>query len=171
MKQIQVNTGFGYFTKDGKVQLKAELPIGSHPAGDEFEYCEVKDKGALDKIEVYVEPPTEEELREQKIKYKMRDMAEAELIKEGSNIFYYNSKYECDFLIAENEGVSEAIQVCYDISDQDTKKREERGLVSACKEFKLKKGFIITHSEEQRYTISGINVEVLPAYKYLLSDL
>jgi uncharacterized protein len=94
-----------------------------------------------------------------------------ELIKEGSNIFYYNSKYECDFLIAENEGVSEAIQVCYDISDQDTKKREERGLVSACKEFKLKKGFIITHSEEQRYTISGINVEVLPAYKYLLSDL
>ena len=101
----------------------------------------------------------------------LENMIFLELIKKGKNTYYYSSNHECDFLITENEGVSEAIQVCYDISDQDTKKREERGLVSACKEFKLKKGFIITHSEELRYKIDGINVEVLPAYKYLLSNL
>jgi len=61
--------------------------------------------------------------------------------------------------------------VCYDISDQDTKSREERGLLDACKEFKLKKGFIITHGEELKYKIDGINIEILPAYKYLLSNL
>jgi len=94
-----------------------------------------------------------------------------ELTKKGRNAFYYSSNYECDFLIVKNEGVSEAIQVCYDISDQDTKSREERGLLDACKEFKLKKGFIITHGEELKYKIDGINIEILPAYKYLLSNL
>lgn len=67
--------------------------------------------------------------------------------------------------------MSEAIQVCYDISDQDTKDREERGLIRACREFKLKKGTIITNSEEIGYKVDGINIEVIPAYKYLLSYL
>jgi len=93
-----------------------------------------------------------------------------ELTKKGKNIFYYSSNYECDFLIIKNEGVREAIQVCYDISEQDTKDREERGLLDACKKFKLKRGTIITHSEELRYKIDGINIEVVPAYKFVLSD-
>jgi len=93
-----------------------------------------------------------------------------ELIKKGKNTYYYSSNHECDFLITENEGVSEAIQVCHEISNQDTKNREERGLLDASKEFKLKKGFIITHSEELQYKIDGINIEVIPAYKFMLSD-
>jgi len=44
MKTIKVNTRFGYFTKDGKIHSKAELPAGGHPMSDEFEYHEVKDK-------------------------------------------------------------------------------------------------------------------------------
>jgi uncharacterized protein len=100
----------------------------------------------------------------------LENMIFLELTKKGKNIFYYSSNYECDFLIIKNEGVREAIQVCYDISDQDTKDREERGLLDACKKFKLKRGTIITHSEELRYKIDGINIEVIPAYKFVLSD-
>ena len=93
-----------------------------------------------------------------------------ELVKSGKNIFYYYGKYECDFLLIENERVSEAIQVCYNISDRDTKNREEQGLLNACNEFKLKRGRILTLSDEQIYTIDGITIEIIPAYKYLLSD-
>ena len=93
-----------------------------------------------------------------------------ELVKSGKNIFYYHGKYECDFLLIENEIVSEAIQVCYDISDRDTKNREEQGLLSACNEFGLKKGRILTSSDEQKYIIDGVTIEIMPAYKYFLSD-
>jgi len=93
-----------------------------------------------------------------------------ELVKSGKNIFYYYGKYECDFLLIENEKVSEAIQVCYDISDHDTKKREEQGLLNVCNENKLKRGWILTLSDEQIYTMDGITIEIMPAYKYFLSD-
>ncbi|HAJ95230.1 MAG TPA: ATPase [Actinobacteria bacterium] len=92
-----------------------------------------------------------------------------ELVKSGKNIFYYHGNYECDFLLIENEKVSEAIQVCYDISSHDTKNREEQGLLNACNEFKLKKGWILTLSDEQKYTIDGITIEIMPAYKYFLA--
>ena len=93
-----------------------------------------------------------------------------ELVKSGKNIFYYHGNYECDFLLIENEKVSEAIQVCYNISDSDTKKREEQGLLNACNEYKLKRGWVLTLSDEQKYTIDGITIEIMPAYKYFLLD-
>lgn len=94
-----------------------------------------------------------------------------ELIKKGKNVFYYSSNYECDFLIIENDSVSEAIQVCYDINDQDTKIREERGLLGACKEFNLNKGLMLTYNDEQKYITDGITIDIMPAYKYFLSTL
>jgi uncharacterized protein len=92
-----------------------------------------------------------------------------ELIKSGKNIFYYFDDYECDFLVLENERVSEAIQACYDIHDEKTKKREEQGLISACSRFNLNKGRILTMNSEQEYVKDGITIEIIPTYKYLLN--
>ena len=94
-----------------------------------------------------------------------------ELIKSGKKVFYYSNNYECDFLLAENEKISDAIQVCFDTGDADTKKREERGLLTVCREFKLKKGLILTIYGEEKYTIDGITIEIVPAYKYVLKHL
>jgi len=94
-----------------------------------------------------------------------------ELIKSGKKVFYYSNNYECDFLLAENEKISDAIQVCYDTGDVDTKYREERGLLTVCREFKLKKGLILTIYGEEKYTIDGINIEIMPVYKYVLKHL
>lgn len=94
-----------------------------------------------------------------------------ELIKSGKKVFYYSNNYECDFLLAENEKISEAIQVCFDTGDADTKKREERGLLTVCREFKLKKGLILTIYGEEKYTIDGITIEIIPVYKYVLKHL
>src|SRR4030065_2496877 len=91
-----------------------------------------------------------------------------ELIKSGKKVFYYSNNYECDFLLAENEKISDAIQVCFDTGDADTKKREERGLLTVCREFILKKGLFHTIYGEEKYTIDGITIEIVPAYKYVL---
>lgn len=61
-----------------------------------------------------------------------------ELKRNYNEIYYYRtSKNECDFLILEKGNISNAIQVTYDRNDENTKKREIRGLIEACKNFKL----------------------------------
>ena len=91
-----------------------------------------------------------------------------ELIKSGKKILYYSNNFECDFLLAENEKVCEAIQVCFDINDIDTKNREEKGLINVCREFQLKRGSILTIYDEQKYKVDGITIEIIPVYKYIL---
>ena len=91
-----------------------------------------------------------------------------ELIKSGKKVTYYSNNFECDFLLIENERVCEAIQVCFDINDTDTKKREEKSLIHACKEFELKRGLILTMYDEQKYILDGIDIEIMPVYKYIL---
>lgn len=91
-----------------------------------------------------------------------------ELIKSGKKILYYSNNFECDFLLMENEKVCEAIQVCFDINDIDTKNREEKGLINVCREFQLKRGLILTIYDEQKYTVNGITIEIMPVYKYIL---
>jgi len=91
-----------------------------------------------------------------------------ELIKSGKKVVYYSNNFECDFLLMENEKVCEAIQVCFDINDSDTKNREEKGLINVCREFQLKRGLILTIYDEQKYTVNGITIEIMPVYKYIL---
>jgi hypothetical protein len=94
-----------------------------------------------------------------------------ELIKSGKKVFYYSNNYECDFLVTENEKIVEAIQVCFDVSDADTKQREETSLLNICREFKLKRGLILTMYDEEEYTSGGITIEIMPVYKYVLKYL
>lgn len=91
-----------------------------------------------------------------------------ELIKSGKKVVYYSNNFECDFLLMENEKVCEAIQVCFDINDSDTKNREEKGLINVCREFQLKRGLILTIYDEQKYKVDGITIEIMPVYKYIL---
>lgn len=88
-----------------------------------------------------------------------------ELLKHEKQLFYYKQDYECDFILNEETGLK-AIQVCWTIKDNDTRKRELRGLLSACKTLKVKQGTIITFEEEEEFVCDNINVSVIPFYKY-----
>ena len=85
------------------------------------------------------------------------------------NIFYYNNKSEVDFIIKEGFKIKQAIQVCWDTSDLETKEREIKGLVKAMKEFKLKEGLIITESSEKEEIIENKKIIYKPLWKWLLS--
>ena len=88
-----------------------------------------------------------------------------ELLVQGKKITFFKEKMECDFVV---DGRT-IIQVCYDLTDSKTKKREINGLIECCKYFNLKKGFIITFDDEEEFVEQHIRIYVVPAYKFLLS--
>jgi len=55
-------------------------------------------------------------------------------------------------------------------SDHKTKEREINGLLSAIKTYDLKSGTIITYEEEWNEKIDGINISIIPAWKWSLSS-
>lgn len=80
-------------------------------------------------------------------------------------LFYYNKNAEVDFCIPEAEL---AIQVSYSIDDVATCEREAEGLAKFLKAFKNYRGIIITWDTERTITHTGIDIEVMPVWKWLL---
>ena len=95
------------------------------------------------------------------------------LIKEYSkkNIFYWMSttKEEVDFVVKNGLKVKQLIQVCYDIEDYDTKKRELKALVKASNELKCRNLLIITEDKEGEEKISKCKIRFIPLWKYLIN--
>ena len=88
------------------------------------------------------------------------------LIKD-SEVFYYANENECDFLIVNNRTVTQAIQVCFDLNDQN-RKRELSGLKEAMDKFKLKKSLLLTNNQEEDLEIEGKKISIMPVWKWLL---
>ncbi|MEA1986554.1 MAG: ATP-binding protein [Candidatus Marinimicrobia bacterium] len=98
-----------------------------------------------------------------------------ELKRRNKEIYYHKKKYECDFVIKENNQIVTAIQVSQTISDSDTKKREINGLLDAMKTYNLKTGLILTEDEEKiihKKNDENINYKIIvkPIWKWLLSE-
>ena len=84
-------------------------------------------------------------------------------------IFYFQEKGECDFVIKEKDTISEVIQVCYDLNEEN-QDREIKGLMEAVDFFDLKKGLILTYNQEDKFEIKDKKIIVKPVWKWLLSD-
>ena len=84
-------------------------------------------------------------------------------------IFYFQEKKECDFVVKEKEKIIHAIQVCFDFNEE-TKDREIAGLLGALKEFNLKQGLILTYNQEDEFKIEDKIIKVIPVWKWLLIE-
>lgn len=82
-------------------------------------------------------------------------------------VFFYGKNVEVDFYLPETET---AIQVCYSLADAEAFERETKALVSLCKVLPCKRLLVITRNEERSVEAGGRQVEVLPAWKWLLQD-
>ena len=92
-----------------------------------------------------------------------------ELRRKNRDIFYYrDGKSECDFVVNEKNKIIQAIQVTYEFDNAETKKRELKGLIHACKNFHLDRGVIVTYDSEDALVEEGITIEVIPFYKWVL---
>ena len=92
-----------------------------------------------------------------------------ELKRRELEIFYLQDRYsECDFIVSDRGVIVHAIQVTYNMSDKETRKREIKGLMSACRRFNLQKGVIISYEESEEFVVDGVEVSVIPLFEFLL---
>ncbi len=93
-----------------------------------------------------------------------------ELLRRGKKVFYWKDSVqrEVDFLVLEKNRPVLAIQVCFDVSEEKTNKREQAGLLSAMKAFGLDSGAIITRDTEKTETIENKKIIYVPLWKWLL---
>lgn len=87
---------------------------------------------------------------------------------EELRLFYYNKGVEVDFCIPE---INKAIQVSYSIDNIDTYEREVGGLVKFLKAYKQYQGIIITWDTERQITEDGVSIEIVPVWKWLLTEV
>lgn len=90
-----------------------------------------------------------------------------ELRRAGKEAYYFKGKGECDFLTKEKNKINSAIQVCYELNE-DNKERELNGLVEALDNFGLKEGFILTYNMEDELKVSGKTIKIKPVWKWCL---
>lgn len=93
-----------------------------------------------------------------------------ELQRREYKIYYYktgNNK-EVDFLVKRQSRGKELIQVCWDLSDEKTKKREIDGLKQAMDELKIGTGLILTYNFEEKIQNKEKSITIMPLYKWLL---
>ncbi len=98
----------------------------------------------------------------------LENLVALEFLKNEKKIFYFKNKYECDFIVKDNNNLL-PVQVCYAFYDSDTKEREMRALHEACKAINSNTGIIITFDHEENIVYKEINIEIVPFYKYFLS--
>lgn len=88
------------------------------------------------------------------------------LRKKYKDIFYFQEKNECDFIIKEKDKITKAFQVCFDFNE-DNKDREINGLLEVLEKFNLKEGIILTYKQDDEFKIKDKKIKVLPVWKWL----
>jgi len=96
-------------------------------------------------------------------------MVAIELKRKNQEIYYWKNPQheEVDFVIKRDK-VKQLIQVCYDINDHATKKRELRALIKASKELRCNNLLVITDNYEGVEKIKNKKIKFMPMWKWLL---
>ncbi len=92
-----------------------------------------------------------------------------ELHKREKNAAYYSEAAECDFMILEKGAVTEAIQVCYELTDNN-RRREIEGLQAAMTRFGLKEGLLLTRRQKKELAVDAGRIRILPAWEWSLTQ-
>jgi len=90
--------------------------------------------------------------------------------KGDADLYYWKDSRgkEVDFVVKHDFKVKQLIQVCYDIEDYDTRKREIKALLRASEELKCKNLLVITSNYDVEEEIKGRKIVYIPLWKWLL---
>ncbi len=92
-----------------------------------------------------------------------------ELKRKEREVFFFQEKYECDFVVKEGIKINQTIQVCWEINEEN-EKREIKGLVEAMDFFKINDGLLLTYDQEKDLKIDSKKIKFLPVWKWLLKS-
>ncbi len=104
--------------------------------------------------------------QKQDVGHKLENAIYNRLRHDYKEIYYHKGKCECDFITVDKGEVNQAIQVCYELTS-DNSQREINGLLETMTRFNLKQGIIITHHQEDSFIMQEGIIQVIPAYKFL----
>ena len=95
-----------------------------------------------------------------------------ELLRSGydteKTMFYYRSRNdkEVDFVLRKGTRIDCLVQVCYDMSNPKTEKREVDSLIECASELKCSNLVIVTNDEERIIEKDGFRIDVVPVAKW-----
>ena len=87
----------------------------------------------------------------------------------NAELSYFSGSGECDFVVSEGDEVKRLIQVTWEMSDAETRKREFSGILEAAKATGCRDLTIITRDEEGEEIRDGLNVKIVPVCRFLLA--
>jgi len=91
-----------------------------------------------------------------------------ELARRGGEVYYFEEKQECDFVVKDGEGAGfAAFQVCRELTDEN-RRRETGGLIAACRRLNVTEGTILTDDQEWEEEAEGIKISVRPVWRWLI---
>lgn len=91
-----------------------------------------------------------------------------ELLRRNTSVYFFKNPKECDFITEERGTITGAIQVCYELT-RENRDRELGGLLGAMQAHDLKEGLILTYLQEETITQDGSTIQILPAWKWLIT--
>lgn len=86
----------------------------------------------------------------------------------SSQFFFYKGKKECDFVVARNQEVVQLVQVCWEVYEAETLKREIAGLLEAAKATGCHNLWLVTDHQEDEIQQDGYTIRMVPAWKFCL---
>lgn len=96
----------------------------------------------------------------------LENLCAIKLYKEFSGqLYYYNRNIEVDFYIPSQ---NLALQACYRMSDSETMDREVKALAALHSFHPLEKAIIITYEDEGRIECDGLQIDIIPVWKWVL---
>ena len=106
--------------------------------------------------------------RDVNLGHKLENVVYNRLVQKGGDLTYHLDEQdrECDFLRRSEDGAVEAVQVCWELTD-DNRRREVEGLAVVMKRFGLKRGIIVTHTQRDKAVSDGCEIDIMPAFEYL----
>lgn len=90
--------------------------------------------------------------------------------KRFADVFYYRDRtFEIDFIVAKDGVVEELYQVCYDMTNEKTRKREVNSLLQGATNFHCSSLTILTFDEQETITEGDYTIQVKSASQWLLN--
>lgn len=95
-----------------------------------------------------------------------------ELLRQGydtdKTMFYYRSRNdkEVDFVLRKGTHIEQLVQVCYDMSNAKTEKREVDSIIECAAELNCSNLAIVSNNEERTIEKDGYRIDVVPVAKW-----
>ena len=83
-------------------------------------------------------------------------------------MFYYRSRNDREvvFVLRKETHIERLVQVCYDMSNPKTEKREVDALIECAGELKCNNLVVVTNDEERTIERNGYKIDVVPILQF-----